>query len=178
VASIFSHAVTAVALGTTYSPSPSSSRFWVLSIACSILPDIDVVGHAFGIPYRSVWGHRGITHSFAFAIVLTLVVVGLAFPQVERLSPSWWSLVVYFFAITASHPILDAMTNGGLGVAFFAPFENSRYFLPWRPVEVSPIGVRAFFTARGLAVLYSEFLWIWIPSAVWIAAVWLIHRAR
>ena len=178
MASIFSHAVTAVALGTTYSPPPSSSRFWVLSIACSILPDIDVVGHAFGIPYRSVWGHRGITHSFAFAIVLTLVVVGLAFPQVERFSPSWWSLVVYFFAVTAAHPILDAMTNGGLGVAFFAPFENSRYFLPWRPVEVSPIGVRAFFTARGLAVLHSEFLWIWIPSAVWMAAVWLIHRGR
>src|SRR5205823_12908227 len=80
-----------------------------------------------------------------------------------------------FFAVTAAHPILDAMTNGGLGVAFFAPFENSRYFLPWRPVEVSPIGVRAFFTARGLAVLHSEFLWIWIPSAVWMAAVWLIH---
>src|SRR5438034_2692393 len=176
MASIFSHAVTAVALGTTYSPPPSSSRFWFLSIACSVLPDIDVVGYAFGIPYRSMWGHRGITHSFAFAAVLTVGVVSLAYPQAERFSPSWWSLLVYFFAVTASHPILDASTNGGLGLAFFAPFENSRYFLPWPRVEVSPIGVRAFFTARGLAVLHSEFLWIWIPSAAWMAAVWLIHR--
>src|SRR5437763_14906295 len=108
MASIFSHAVTAVALGTTYSPPLSSSRFWTLSIACSILPDIDVVGHAFGVPYRSVWGHRGITHSFAFAIVLALVVVSLAFPQVVRFSHSWWSLLVYLLALTAAHPITGA----------------------------------------------------------------------
>src|SRR5437762_5645735 len=111
MASIFSHAVTAVALGTVYPTPPSASRFWTLSIACSILPDIDVVGHAFGVPYRSVWGHRGITHSFAFAIVLALVVVSLAFPQVGRFSPSWWSLLVYFFAVTAAHPILDARSE-------------------------------------------------------------------
>ena len=75
-------------------------------------------------------------------------------------------------------PILDSMRNGGLGVAFFAPFENSRYFLPWRPIEVSPIGVRAFFTPRGLTVLQSEFLWIWIPSVIGIVVVWMIQRGR
>ena len=176
--SLFSHAVVSVALGTVYPAPPASSRFWLVSIACSILPDIDVVGHAFGIPYRSVWGHRGITHSFAFAAVLGLAVVSLVFLQAERLSWQWWCLVVYFFAVTASHPILDAMTNGGLGVAFFAPFENSRYFLPWRPIEVSPIGVRAFFTLRGLSVLQSEFIWIWIPSVMGMVVVWLIQRGR
>jgi inner membrane protein len=176
--SIFSHAVTAAALGIAYPALPSSARFWVLSIACSILPDIDVVGHALGVPDRSVWGHRGITHSFAFAAVLALAVVSLAFLQAEPPSSRWWSLVVYFFVLTASHPILDAMTNGGPGVAFFAPFHNSRYFLPWRPIEVSPIGVRAFFTNRGLIVLQSEFIWVWIPSAMCIAAAWLIQRGR
>ena len=174
--SIFSHAVTAAALGSAYPALPSSAQFWLLSITCSILPDIDVVGHALGVPYRSVWGHRGITHSLAFAAVLVLAVVTLAFPHAERLSTSWWSLIVYFFMVTALHPVLDAMTNGGLGVAFFAPFDNTRYFLPWRPIEVSPIGVRAFFTTRGLVVLQSEFVWIWIPSGIWIAAVWLIQR--
>ena len=104
--------------------------------------------------------------------------VSLAFLQVERLSWSWWCLVVYFFAVTASHPILDAMTNGGLGVAFFAPFDNSRYFLPWRPIEVSPIGVRAFFTLRGLTVLQSEFIWIWIPSLTGMVVIWLAHKGR
>jgi inner membrane protein len=176
--SIFSHAVVAVAFGTVPPVPPSSARFWIVSIACSILPDIDVVGHAFGVPYASMWGHRGITHSFAFAAVLAVGVVSLAFPQGVGLSSQWWGLVAYFFAVTASHPILDAMTNGGLGVAFFAPFENSRYFLPWRPVEVSPIGVQAFLTRRGLAVLQSEFIWIWIPSLIWIASAWSIQGRR
>ncbi len=176
--SIFSHAVVAVALGTSPATPPSSVRFWVVSIACSILPDIDVVGYAFGVPYASVWGHRGITHSFAFAAVLSLAVVSLAFPQAQGLSSEWWSLLAYFFVVTASHPVLDAMTNGGLGVAFFAPLENSRYFLPRRPVEVSPIGVHAFLTRRGLAVLQSEFIWIWIPSLMWIVSVWSIQKRR
>jgi inner membrane protein len=55
------------------------------------------------------------------------------------------------------------MTDGGLGIAFFAPFDNERYFFPWRPIAVSPISVTAFFSERGLAVIRSEILWIWIP---------------
>jgi hypothetical protein len=34
------------------------------------------------------------------------------------------------FLATAGHGLLDAMTNGGLGLAFFSPFDNHRYFLP------------------------------------------------
>ncbi|MBL4789136.1 MAG: hypothetical protein JKY60_08830, partial [Kordiimonadaceae bacterium] len=41
-----------------------------------------------------------------------------------------------------------------------------RYFMPWQPVEVSPIGVSAFFTARGAQVLLSELYWIVVPLAV------------
>jgi inner membrane protein len=51
-------------------------------------------------------------------------------------------------------------------VAFFAPFDNTRYFLPWTPVEVSPIGLVEFFTPYGLEVLLSEFVWIWIPAGL------------
>jgi len=65
------------------------------------------------------------------------------------------------------------MTDGGLGVAFFSPFNNDRYFLTWRPIRVSPIGIGRFFSDRGLAVLQSELLWIWLPSAVLAALAWL-----
>lgn len=64
------------------------------------------------------------------------------------------------------HGFFDAMTNGGLGVAFFAPFDNTRYFLPWQPIQVSPIGVANFFSEWGLSVIISEFLWIWLPALV------------
>src|SRR5687768_9587087 len=42
--------------------------------ALSLLPDADVIGFALGIPYPHPWGHRGATHSLAFAIgVATLI---------------------------------------------------------------------------------------------------------
>jgi inner membrane protein len=67
------------------------------------------------------------------------------------------------------------MTDGGLGVAFFAPFSNQRYFLPLRPIEVSPIGLNFFFSARSLVVIWSEIKWIWIPSALVFAAAELVR---
>jgi inner membrane protein len=76
------------------------------------------------------------------------------------------------FAATASHGLLDGLTNGGLGVAFFAPFDSARYFFPLRPILVSPIGVGAFLSQRGLSVLLSEMTWVWPPSI----AVFLIAR--
>jgi inner membrane protein len=58
------------------------------------------------------------------------------------------------------------MTNGGLGVAFFAPFDDARYFLPWRPIPVSPISASRFFGERGLAIMRAEVLLIWLPAAI------------
>jgi inner membrane protein len=57
------------------------------------------------------------------------------------------------------------LTNGGRGVALFAPFSNTRYFFPWRPIEVSPISVRHFFSTRGIQIMRSEFRWVWLPAA-------------
>ena len=112
-----------------------TTRFFVLSMFCSIVPDLDVVGYFAGIEYESLFGHRGITHSFLFAFVLALVTVRYGFPGFTTSSAIWWGLCLHFFLVTASHGVLDAMTNGGRGVAFFAPFDETRYFFPWRPVQ-------------------------------------------
>ncbi|MGA2422262.1 MAG: metal-dependent hydrolase, partial [Candidatus Acidiferrum sp.] len=152
-------------------------RVWMVGAVCAAIPDADVIGFAFGIHYGDFWGHRGFTHSLAFAAMLatTVVLVGFrhALPDIRRLT-LWFC----FFLATASHGLLDAMTDGGLGVAFFAPFDNHRYFLPWRPIRVSPIGISRFFTYRGVAVIQSEMLWIWLPSAVLIALALLLRRRR
>jgi inner membrane protein len=153
-------------------------KFWLLTAGCSMLPDLDVISFAFGIRYNHVLGHRGITHSLLFALVLGLVVSLIFFREIELFSINWWLLTGYFFLITASHALLDAMTNGGLGVAFFAPFDNQRYFLPWRPIEVSPIGLEAFLSARGLTVLLSEIKWIWIPAAFLVGIAEAVRRLK
>jgi len=144
---------------------------------CAVLPDADVVGFAFGIPYEHVLGHRGLSHSLVFAAVLATTVVALAFRS-ERFTASRMKLWWYFFVATVSHGVLDAMTTGGLGVAFLAPFNDSRFFFPFRPILVSPIGVGRFFSEWGLAVIRSEVLWIWLPSAVLAGAMLVFRRRR
>jgi inner membrane protein len=78
--------------------------------------------------------------------------------------------------ITASHGVLDALTNGGLGVAFFSPFDTRRYFFPWRPIWVSPIGGRALFSSRALQVMAHE-IWVWGPALA-LVMILGIFRAR
>jgi inner membrane protein len=163
VASAFSHAIVAVTLGKIYTPRPMPWRFWVLSVLCSLLPDADVIGFAAGIDYEDMLGHRGLSHAISFAFVLGCGVVWGAFPHLAKFSRAWWSLVLYFTVVTASHGVLDACTNGGLGIAFFSPFDTTRYFFPWRPVRVSPISVSAFFSTWGLRIVRSEALYIWLP---------------
>jgi len=131
-------------------------------MACAVVPDADVIGFPLGVHYGDLLGHRGITHSLAFAAVLSII-ISVSAPSRSLQGTKRGILALYLFVATASHGVLDAMTNGGLGVAFFAPFSSARYFLPCRPIEVSPIGISAFFTHRGVVVLQSEGLWIWAP---------------
>ena len=55
-----------------------------------------------------------------------------------------WVIFSFLFASTLSHGLVDMLTNGGLGVALLAPFDNGRYFFPFRPIEVSPLGIANF----------------------------------
>lgn len=175
LASVFSHAVAALGIGACFYEPQIPKSIWVIGAACSVLPDLDVIGFRFGIRYGDFWGHRGFTHSLVFAALLALVIVAFGFRHGVTGMPRFL-LWLYFFLATASHGLLDAMTDGGLGVAFFSPFDNHRYFLPWTPIRVSPIGVGRFFGARGLAVLRTEFLWIWVPSILLVVSAILFRR--
>lgn len=174
MASAFTHAFFAAAMGKVFAAGPRPARFWILAMLCAVVPDADVVAFAFGISYGSMFGHRGLTHSLAFALLLGVALVVVFFRDAKNKA----SLVLFFFLATVSHGALDALTNGGLGVAFFAPFSGERYFFPARPIEVSPIGVGAFFSEWGLAVIRSELLWVWLPAALVVAAVLIFRRLR
>lgn len=172
--SAFSHAVAAVALGRSYTSTRLPLRFWVLSAACAVAPDMDVMGKRLGIEYTEMLGHRGFTHSILFALLLSGLIVLLAFRKpLEGLSRL--KLFLFFFVATMSHGILDAMVDGTLGVAFFAPFIESRYFLPFRPIVSSPVGW-SFLSHAGAMTLANEFVWIWLPSIVMIFAPYLRKR--
>lgn len=172
MATIFSHGIAAAALGTAFPP-PKSARFWFYGIVCSMVPDSDVIGFRFGIHYGDMLGHRGLTHSIAFALLLSGIVSAATYSR-DRHIPQR-TLWFYLFLATVSHGILDAFTNGGLGVAFFLPFNNDRSFFPVNPIEVSPIGAR-FFSVDGIEVVNSEALWIWLPSLAFVVVSGMIPK--
>ena len=178
MASLFSHALIAVTAGKAYAVKNRHPHFRTLGIVCAILPDADVIAFAFGIPYRHFLGHRGLTHSLFFAALLALVMTVLLFHHEKQSVRKRLVYASYFFVCTASHGVLDALTNGGLGVAFFLPFDNARYFLPWRPIQVSPIGILNFFSAWGLRVVLSEVLWVGLPCFLLLGLFKLVQIRR
>lgn len=181
--SVFSHAIAAYAIGKVLPPTGAEDlrgarKLLITGMVCATIPDLDAIGFWYGVPYESLWGHRGITHSFFFAFILAFVVMLTLFSSEKAGSKSYIVKWFYFFLATASHPVLDAMTNGGLGVALFTPFDDTRYFFPYRPINVSPISISRFFTDRGLAVFKSEFTWIWIPSFLVITGMWFFRKNK
>jgi inner membrane protein len=146
-----------------------------LGIACSIAPDIDVIAAFFGVHHGDLLGHRGFTHSLicaaAFASVAFFAVPRTLNPPVNQVLV--WT---YLFLAAASHGLLDALTDrSGLGIPFFWPFDSTRYFFPFTPIAMSPIGTH-FFSGHGLMVLLSELRWVWIPSLVFSGLAVLIRH--
>jgi len=174
VASAFTHAIAGLAIGTAFQGRQTPARYWVLGATFAALPDLDGIGFWLGVPYESTFGHRGFSHSILFAAMAAalglLAFRGRAF-EAER-TRIW----TYLFLATASHGVLDAMTTGGGGVAFFAPVVNERYFFPWRPIPVSPMSIRRFFSERGVRILGSELVVVWIPAAIIALTAYVIRR--
>ncbi|HGM5036452.1 TPA: metal-dependent hydrolase [Stenotrophomonas maltophilia] len=204
--SIITHAAVPLALWCAADRGRIPPRLLAAGVVAAMLPDADVLAFALHIPYADAFGHRGASHSLLFAGVLAALAAALAFfgsrrPWSAPHSPGSrrpWSAVscqprlaptkagptvastvqaaVFVFVCAASHPLLDAMTSGGLGVALAWPWSEQRFFAPWRPIRVSPFAPQ-FFSARGVATLLSELRWVWLPLAGAVVAWKLIQPA-
>lgn len=165
-------------LGKVILPERRYWRWWLLAAACAFFPDADVIGHQLQVPYASLWGHRGLTHSLLAAAVLASTIVGLYSLQNSlQKGPPRGRLWLLLFLATASHGVLDAMTDGGLGVAFLSPFDQKRFFFDFRPLQVSPIGIKRFVGEWAARVLRSETKWVLLPCLGALAAAWVLRRA-
>jgi len=169
MASIFGHCALGATLGKLLLPDRRHWRYWLLAAACAFLPDADVIGFKFHVPYASLWGHRGLSHSLLAAAVVASILTGLFGLRRTANTPPAGRLWLLLFLATASHGMLDAMTTGGEGVAFYSPFDQHRYFFGFRPIQVSPIGVKKFVGEWAARVLKSELLWVGLPCLALLA---------
>jgi inner membrane protein len=165
--SILSHPAVPLAIGLGLGSRIISPRLLLAGVAASIVPDVDVyLEHV-----SSAIGHRGLTHTLLFALCGGLF-AALISAWLHASRPAAFAFVSL---ATLSHPLLDMCTNGGSGIPLFWPLTHERFFMPWTPIEVSPLGVARFFSERGAEVLASEAVWVWAPAVV-VAAVLLLFR--
>lgn len=163
MAAIVSHALAGAAVLRPESRPPA--RYWIAAVSLAVIPDADGLLLLAGAAYRGMWGHRGITHSLAFAAFGAAVLVATFFRS-ARWDARRGRLWAIFFAAGTSHGVLDSMMASGLDVAFLAPFSAARYPSAFHPIVVTPASGNVFLDAGGIRVTNSEILWLWVPSLV------------
>ena len=156
---IFTHPAVPLALAAGVGGNLVSGRLLVAGMTASILPDMDVLAFRLGIPYAAEFGHRGFSHSIVCAVLVALAVACLC----RWLHSTFIRSFLFTFIAACSHGVLDACTNGGLGIAFLWPWSGERFFAPVQFIEVSPLSASRFLSQRGVEVLWSELQWIWLP---------------
>lgn len=171
MASIFGHGVVGYTLAKVID---KQNTKWLIiaAVFSTILPDFDVITFKLGIPYSHPLGHRGFTHAIFFAIIWALILM----VTIGRKQKLIWFLVI--FLSTVSHGVIDAMTSGGKGVGFFIPFNNDRFFFPFREIKVSPLGLRQFLSEWGLHVILSEIKFIVLPCLLILLFLYTFKKHR
>jgi len=126
---------------------------WAIPVSAGLMgvaPDLDTfVMRPFGLASGGFWGHRGFLHSPFFLALFSAFLAALFARR------AWWVTSVMWSVSAITHPLLDALTDGGTGVMLLFPFSEARMFFPWRPIHVSPMSIWRFFSRAGY-ILRSE----------------------
>jgi len=139
--------------------------------ALSLAPDVDVIAFRLGIPYSAPFGHRGAAHSICGALALAFVAAVAARGTPELVDNRQTRLRLRHcrrLPWAARH-----VDRRRLGIALLWPVSNQRYFAPWRPIPVAPIGARML-TMAGVRVVMTEALQF-APLLVW--SLWPRRRS-
>ena len=143
---------------TLVAPRPTSRRLLAAITIAAAAVDLDAVGRPFGRgDVAWLGGHRTLTHSLTFALVLGVAIGFAAWLGSDRRRWGTWGLVAA--CAIATHGLLDAMTTYGGGVAFLAPWSWARYKFAWQP----------------LSGVWPEVLGLWLPS---VALLWWASTTR
>lgn len=169
MATVYTHAVVGLGMAQVCKRRPMHWSYWALAALLPVLPDLDVFSTA---AYGAPLGHRGITHSLAFALVVGILVAAATF---RHLQAKFWLLSGLFVAIIASHGLLDALTRGGADIPFFWPLavRNGN----WGPIPVSDLGFELPDPRYSRAVR-AELLWVWLPVAALAGVPAIYHHLK
>ena len=88
------------------------------------LPDIDFIASFFTSTSHNLLAHRGFTHSFLFAVLITPLIALLAQRWGRPFNVSFTRWMTFFAVQSFVHVFIDAFNNYGVG--WFEPFSHLR----------------------------------------------------
>jgi len=149
------------AAGALYQAPRQRRRVITLAAICAVAPDLDLIGWPLGMSPYAPLGHRGLSHSIAFAVLLGGIAAMAFLSDVTRRERA--AAAAALILATVTHSVLDALTTySPTGPAFWAPFSNHRYRFPWTPLT----------GAGGLATDFGrEALYVYLPALVLILSL-------
>ncbi|NCD72331.1 metal-dependent hydrolase [Mucilaginibacter agri] len=133
------------------------------------LPDMDTAAGLFVQGDRALLIHRGITHSFFFAIVLGLLLGFIAhrfYPKVKLNT-----LLLFFCFQLLLHDLLDTCTNYGTGL--LEPFSHSRFSVELLYVA-DPLFTISMLVASVYLLFGKAYRGRWAAIAISISAFYLL----
>jgi len=155
-----SHAAVGFAIAAWTQQRPPTRRVCLVAAACAALPDIDVFGSPLHLADSSLFAHRAITHSLAFALLAAAAATLIFFR-----SPEWTQrrarIAVILGLALVSHACFDALSRYSWGVEFFAPFSAQRFRFPWTPLG-DPSGLAGQLIQEALVVFLPAVLIGWL----------------
>jgi inner membrane protein len=158
--SLLGHAVAGLAITESFSRAKLPRRTWVLAPLCAVAPDLDWFLSFLNIHKNHIMNHRGVAHSLFGALLLAAAILLVTYRRHQRSGQLWLCLSL----AALSHGIMDACTSGGVGVALFMPFSDSRWVCVWRPIRVAPLPMGREDCYLFLASLLTEAIWIGLPA--------------
>lgn len=125
------HLAVGAALGAIYSRTTGSNpKVTIITFAAlAVAPDLDLVTAALGVPPGTPLSHRGISHSFPFALAIAALVALLARAGGRAILAG-----LVTFGALASHGLLDTMGQQGGGPMLLWPVTTQGYEFLWRPI--------------------------------------------
>jgi inner membrane protein len=119
------HIVLGAAIGEVMLGKKIGKKGMLWGALANSLPDIDVIANFFADPVNALLIHRGITHSFFFAVVISPLLAFLFYKTHSKLLQTYKYCLLFFLIAIIAHDVIDVFTAYGTGL--LEPFSHHRF---------------------------------------------------
>jgi len=111
-------------MGEAFAGKTVGKKAMLWGILAQSIPDVDFIASFWLKTSDNLLAHRGITHSFLFALLITPTIAGFAYSIHKPHNISFQRWTLFIGSVIFIHLFLDAFNNYGVG--WFEPFSHVR----------------------------------------------------